>query len=156
MSRRKDRYAALDREVMPWGRFAGKRISRVPVDYCKKALQDPAQLNPYLRELLLLRIEQDKNWLKDLKSDLRHYRELSNQLERELSDARAALQSIHDQEKRELRSMLEPTLRRLRRIFASKYHPDTAEGSAEMMAMVNRIFNELEKGVKLGPSPDTE
>lgn len=148
MNQRKDRYAILDRERMPWGTYSGKRISKVPVEYCKKKLQDPSMTNPYLRDLLKLRIEQDKNWLKDLKKDLRHFRDLSEHLEKELSNAKAALRSAEQEAIQNVRSDLEPILRRMRRIFASKYHPDTAEGSAEMMAMVNQIFNELEKEIR--------
>ena len=148
MNHRKDRYEILDRERMPWGTYSGKRISKVPVEYCKRKLQDPSLTNPYLRDLLKLRVEQDKNWLKDLQKDLRHYRDLSEHLEKELENSNAVLRSVQLEAIKNVRAQLEPVLRRLRRNFASKYHPDTKEGSAEMMAMVNQIFNELEKEIR--------
>lgn len=148
MSTRRDPYAILDREVMPWGSYAGKRISKVPVDYCKKTLREPMQLNPYLRELLQLRIEQEKNWLKDLKSELSHYRRAAEELESALAHCQNDLDAMRRDESERLRTGVEPRLRQLRRLFAARYHPDTAEGSAEMMAMVNRIFNELEGELK--------
>ena len=148
MKSKQDQYAVLDKEVMPWGSYAGTRISKVPIEYCKKTLREPGQLNPYLRKLLKLRIEKEKNWLKDLQNDLKHFRQLAERYERELQRANSEIAQIREVQMSELRAMIEPVIRQLRRVFATKYHPDTVAGSVETMAMVNEIFNALDNALR--------
>ncbi|TWU02237.1 hypothetical protein [Stieleria varia] len=148
MKRRKDPYAALHREVMPFGTYAGKRFSQIPVDYCKNTLRKSVQLNPLVRDLLLLRIEYEKNWLQELKKDVEYYENLAAEYEAEAEKYKAELQEIHQQRSDNLAGVIDPFLRILRRRFAARYHPDMHDGSAEMMAMVNRIFNELAEEIK--------
>ena len=144
----RERYAVLDREVMPWGNYRGTRISKLPADYCKRALRDPAQLNPYLTKLLKLRIKQEENWLQDLQQDMEFYRQRAIQVETELERCQIELNEIRSNESDGIRSMLEAKLRKLRREYASKYHPDTGDGDSEMMAIVNQIFSDLEREVR--------
>ncbi|MEO1525649.1 MAG: hypothetical protein AAFX06_09440 [Planctomycetota bacterium] len=152
MKERHDRYAILDRERMPWGKYAGRRISELSVDYCKFALTSVDQLNPLLRDLLKLRIDKEKNWLKDLKQQLAHYESVANE-----NDARAKHFEVECERYREqvhrmqaegwanTRTQAIPCLRTLRRRFAARYHPDAEGGSTATMALVNQIFNELER-----------
>lgn len=152
MKRRKDRYAILDQEVMPWGEYTGKRISRLSVNYCKHLLKTIDQLNPFLRDLLMLRLDKEENWLRELKKDAAFYESLAEEYEAKMLDYKARLDrnenavELHDAE---AASGVERYLRSLRRRFAARYHPDAPEGSAEVMAMINQIFNELETEVRL-------
>ena len=155
MKPRKDRYAVLQEERMPWGKHAGRRIADLSVDYCKFALTSVDQMNPLLRDLLKLRIEKEKNWLKDLKERLADYEELAEQndariqrLEAENVQYRQQVESMRQEGWGEAATQLQPCLRALRRRFAARYHPDAPDGSTTAMSLVNQLFNELENEVR--------
>lgn len=153
MKRRKSRYAILDQEVMPWGEYGGRRISKLSTNYCKHVLKTMPQMNPLLRDLLLLRIEKDDNWVKELQKDAGYYESLAGQYEEEIERYKAQVlsqqQLLDDLGTDAAANEMERYLRLLRRRFAARFHPDAPEGSAEVMSMVNQIFNELETEVRL-------
>ena len=109
-------------------------------------------INPYLRDLLKLRVEKESNWLRELKKDAAYYEALAEEYESQMLRYKEQLDAqrymFADAQSQESASILEPFLRELRRKFAARYHPDAPEGSVEMMAVINRIFNELESEVR--------
>lgn len=155
MKPRKDRYLVLQKERMPWGKYAGRKIADLSVNYCKFALTSVDQMNPLLRDLLKLRIEKEKNWLKDLEERLADYEELTEQhdarirsLEAENVQYRQQVESMRQEGWGEAATQLQPCLRALRRRFAARYHPDAPDGSTAAMALVNQLFNEIENEVR--------
>lgn len=155
MKPRKDRYAVLQKERMPWGKYAGRRIADLSVNYCKFALTSVDRMNPLLRELLKLRIEKETNWLKDLQERLAEYEALAEKNEAHIR----RLETQNAKHRHQLESMrregwggaappLQACLRALRRRFAARYHPDATDGSTAAMALINQIFNELENEVR--------
>ena len=155
MKHRHDRYAILEQERMPWGKYAGRRISDLSVDYCKFALTSVDQLSPLLHDLLKLRIDKEKNWLRDLRERLAHYEALAEEC-----DARARhyeveskryqdeVETLREEGWGQAGAQIEPCLRTLRRRFAARYHPDAPGGSADAMVLINQIFNDLEAEIQ--------